>query len=766
MAAKLQEHLNAFKNFFCFFYNYAKRLRTSAASLYQQEQKPIVMLFTTTLNRMNIILYPKGKGLTNTQKMMVVTELANLGYRLSNPALLNEVDVSFLANFPTIQQLLLKKRGGDVPYVPLFNNFPNHKIEDELYLNKRFYGFLANIIQDEKDSVRLNNGVLVPRWLFDVDEFGADPITQTQSSELWERVAAVQKNKQEDDHVEWQSLELVAMGEGSTLLQNYLQQLLYAKASIPEYVQADVCMLLDYFGIDFMDTNKVVFKEIKAWLGKYCWERKNWEGFVHLHQTATDILRSLAAVTGSDVSLSQPIKFPSLSRPARRAILTVLENSAGTAENLWQYKGLWLALGRYLHPGAQAKKFPRTAQIFDQLRNGRLITFAGKTEQLLSEGALIPVLKHLAKRPGVFLRRLHEVLRHFPAHYTTILEYLKPYLVDLPLKNLLTLESYFEHINEAKYRSVINKKGKMIVLDNNSYQALSTKALEAVLAVIKESIQQQLANLESWKEEKVWIDPTLSNYTLPLQQRKHSEGILTLGRGSRVPVDLSKVLRLFVYWKQVAKRTDLDLSIALYNADFQLINQVSYTNLSAMGAVHSGDLQDGLLGAAEFIDIDLKKVSKATAYVSVQIYRYSGESFAEMTCHAGWMWREKVNANYKSFDVKTVANKLDLNGVGSYAIPFMVDIAQEQIIYTDLYVNGLNKHNAIETSVHSLEVTTAELAQFTHTRPTYLQLAQAHALARKAVIVEEVSEATITFGSNKEHTYNVLQTEQILSELI
>ena len=724
------------------------------------------MLFPTTLNRMNIVLYPKGKGLTSMQKMMVVTELANLGYRLSNPILLNEVDASFLANFSKIQQLLLKKRGGDVNYVPLFNNFPSQKVDDELYFTKRFYGFLANIFRHTQDTVRLNNGVLVPRWLFDVDEFGADPITQTQSSELWERVAEAQQDKQEDDHVEWQTLELVVDTAEETVLQQYLQQLLYAKASIPEYVQQEAYSLLDYLGIDFIDIDKVIFKEIKAWLGKYCWERKNWKGFVGLHQTATDVLRSLAAVTGSDVSLSQAIKFPSLPRPARRAILTVLENSAGTAENLWQYKGLWLALGRYLHPGAQAQKFPRTAQVFDQLRNGRLVTFAGKTEQLLSEGALMPVLKHLAKRPGTFLRRLHEVLRRFPSHYVTILEYLKPYLADLPLKNLLVLQSYFEHINEAQYRSVINKKGKMIVLDNNSYQALSTEVLEAVLAAIKNSIQEQLATLESWQEEKVWIDPSLSNYTLPLQQRKHSEGILTLGRGSRVPVDLSKVLRLFVYWKQVAKRTDLDLSIALYNSDFQLINQVSYTNLSAMGAVHSGDLQDGLLGAAEFIDIDLNKVSEATAYVSVQIYRYTGESFAEMTCHAGWMWREKVNADYKSFDVKTVANKLDLNGVGSYAIPFMVDIVQEQIIYTDLYVNGLRQHNAIETSVHSLKVTTAELAQFTHTRPTYWQLAQAHALARNATVVEDAAEATITFGTDTSHTYNVQQPEQILSELI
>ncbi len=724
------------------------------------------MLSTIALNRLNVLLYPKGNGLTPQQKMAFVTELAQLGYRLENPALLQEAAPEFLTKTVDYQALLKKKRGGQVDYVPLFNNFPTEIPKDEEYLIQRFYGFLANLNPDEKDSVRLANGVLVPRWLFDLDTFGADPITQTQSLELWERAAALQATKKEDSHTEWLPITLLEETEGHERLKTFLQQLLYAKASIPEYIQADLRTLLEHFGWTSFDHTKVVFKEVKAWLGRYSWEKKDWEGFVLLHKTATDVLRTLAALTGSEVSLNVPITFPRLPRPARRAILTVLERSAGTAENLLQYKGLWLALGRYLHPGAQAKQFPRTAQLFDQLRNGRLTTFEGTTEKLLKAGEIAPVLAHLTKRPGVFLRRLHELLRRFQNAYPIILKALAPLLEQVTLKNLLVLEAYFEHINGAHYRSVINKRGKMIVLDNNSYRALSTEVVAAVLQQLQRAIQQQLAKRESWANEKVWIAPHLVDYVLPLQQRKSSEGLLTLGRGSRLHVDLSKVLRLFVYWKQQQKRTDLDLSIALYNANFELINQVSYTNLSAMGAVHSGDLQDGALGAAEFIDINMSKVSEATAYISVQIYRYAGEPFTELTCQAGWMWREQVDANYKSFDLKTVANKLDLTGVGSYAIPFMVDVAAQQIIYTDLYVSALHQRNAIETSVHSLEIVTSELAQFTKQWPTFYQLAEAHAKARQARLVDTPEAATITFATTDDATYNILATEQVLGELI
>ena len=67
-------------------------------------------------------------------------------------------------------------------------------------------------------------------------------------------------------------------------------------------------------------------------------------------------------------------------------------------------------------------------------------------------------------------------------------------------------------------------------------------------------------------------------------------------------------------------------------------------------------------------------------YLAVEVNRFSGEEFAEMRCHAGWMIRQEVNASLKTFDIKTVANKLDLNGTGDYAVPLVVDLeARERL---------------------------------------------------------------------------------------
>ena len=152
-------------------------------------------------------------------------------------------------------------------------------------------------------------------------------------------------------------------------------------------------------------------------------------------------------------------------------------------------------------------------------------------------------------------------------------------------------------------------------------------------------------------------------------------------------------------------------------------------------------------------------------YLAVQVHKYSGEHFRDMDCHAGWMLRDTPSADLKTFDIKTVANKFDLNGVGGYAIPLMVDIETQEIISTDLYVSSVNFHNNVEGSINDVSVLCTQLANFTKTRPVIGYLAQAHAVARNAQLTEFKENASISFGL-QDCTYNALDVEQILTELI
>jgi stress response protein SCP2 len=720
---------------------------------------------TIALNRLNILGIAKGNGLSDTHQLTFLAELAKLGYRVTNPEMLQEVSSRFLMDYKHLLKTLAKKRGGDVQYVPLFKNFPDEVPNGADYLSKRIIGYIGNMFHLFPDAVELDNGIKVPKWLFNTKDFGADPITQMQSKELFDLAVKENAAKEGDAHVEWMDLRIVHEEALTEELKNYLARLVYAKSSIKEALHEDLFELLDFFGAEGLEGDLVVFKETKALLMQYFWKKGDFEAVSEFAKTATDVLRLFAAVTGSDVSLSERIKFPKLSRKARKVVLSILEKSPGLAEDLNKYKGLWLEIGRYLHPFEYSKKYPRTAKLFDALRNGKIETYNAKTESLLALAEVDALLKHLEMKPGVYARKLHEVLRSFPRELDKILASFEKNIAKVALKNLLVLKAYFSEINEAVYRTVVNKKGKMKVLPNNAFAALSEAQIDKVLICIEKAIKNTLAEKESWEEETVWVDSELMNYTLPLQQRKASDGILTVGKGSRIKTDFSKVLRLFIYWKETASRTDLDLSCIQFDENFNYLGHVSYTQLSDAGILHSGDIQSAPEGAAEFIDITMSQLKKKVRYLAVQVNKYSGENFRDMDCHAGWMLRDTASADRKTFDIKTVANKFDLNGVGGYAIPLMVDIETQEIISTDLYVSSVNFHNNVEGSVNDVSVLCAQLANFTKTRPVIGYLAHAHAVARNAQLTAFKENASISFGL-QDCTYNALDVEQILTELI
>lgn len=720
---------------------------------------------TIALNRLNILGIAKGDGLSKAHQVTFLAELAKLGYQVTNPEMLEHVSISFLMDYKHLLETLAKKRGGDVDYVPLFKKFPDEVPNDAEYFLKRIVGFIGNKLNLFTDAVELQNGTKVPKWLFNIYEFGADPITQMQSKELFDSTVKENKKKKGDDHVEWINLRIVHDDLLVDELKDYLTRLVYAKSSIKEELHEDLFRLLDFLGADELDADLVVFKETKSLLMKYFWTKGNVEAVTKLAKTATDILRLFAALTDSDVSLTEKIKFPKLSRKARRTVLAVLERSASLAEDLNKYKGLWLEIGRYLHPSEYAKQYPRTAAMFDLLRNGKIETYNSKVEHLLALKEVDALLQHLETKPGVYARKLHEVLRRFPNKVNEILASFERNIAKVALKNLLVLKAYFSSINEAEYRTIVNKKGKMKVLPNNAFAALSKIQVDKVVLCLDKAIKNALAERKTWKEETIWVDPELMNYTIPLQQRKASDGVVTVGKGSRIKVDFTKVLRLFIYWKQTAVRTDLDLSCIQFDEKFNYLGHVSYTQLSANGILHSGDIQSAPNGAAEFIDITMSKLKENVRYLAVQVYKYSGEHFRDMDCHAGWMLREKATADIKTFDIKTVANKFDLNGVGGYAIPLMVDIREQVIISTDLYVSGIQFHNNVEGSVNDVSLLCAQLAQFVHTRPVIGDLAYAHVAARDGLLTEFKENATITFGT-KDCTYNATDVEQILTELI
>ena len=126
-------------------------------------------------------------------------------------------------------------------------------------------------------------------------------------------------------------------------------------------------------------------------------------------------------------------------------------------------------------------------------------------------------------------------------------------------------------------------------------------------------------------------------------------------------------MRFFVYWKQRAQVTDYDLSVLLLDDEFLFAGQVSWTNLSVHGAVHSGDITEAPDGATEFIDLDLGQL--AARYVIPQVNVYSGEGFdAVEEVFFGFMERTPDQRG-RPFEPRTVRAKSDLFGGAACRCP-------------------------------------------------------------------------------------------------
>lgn len=726
------------------------------------------ILADVLLRRERILVVSDGP-VDRKKKLIFLSELAQLGYE---PVDTDKYTDTVLAKHSSIIGALKKLKAGHVEYVPLFSGFPD-KVPSEIeHFAKRFYGFVGNVLGLFTSGRTLDSGVVVPEWLFDLSEFGADPITQFQDLGLFTQGIENQKAREADSAKSLTKIRLVSEHEAWEIGQQYLNRVLSAKSSIKETLKEDIEKLLEIYGADAVDVGEISFKETKAYLSKYFWNKGDYKSACALVTNPTDFLRLFASLTDSDVSLAKKIKYPKLTKVQRKLVVETLNKFSNLTEDLNRHRGLWLAIGRGLHVGAYQRTAANVASAFDTLRNHKVITWNSIVESNLSNGSYMSILDMLKERPSEFARKLHLLLRMAEAESTSsekkqVLSAFDAVAAKVPLKTLVVLERYFATIDQLDNRTIVNKKGSIKILPKD-LAPLDVTTVSTVRTSIQNAIGKKIASEKgSWAGKKVWVDPRLSSFVVPLQQRKASEAFMTVGRGTRIKFDDTKVLRLFMWWKEKDTRTDLDLSVIQFDDNMTYKGHVSYTHLRDEGIVHSGDITSAPHGAAEFIDVSLDVLKKkGVRYIAPQIYRFCGNSFAEMDeVYAGWMCREKANRDYKSFDIKTVENAFNLNGNSAYCLPMIVDVQNNEIIFVDLYVGTKELHNRVENSLGSVSAIAREVVKMVETKPNIFDLARYNVLGRGATMAESSENADLTIGVS-DCDFNATKIEQILSELL
>lgn len=725
----------------------------------------------TLLRRRRLLLAPPGPA-DPARQAIFFAELHQMGYKVSNPGLYSDALLDF---YQPVMETLSRIRGGQVAHVPLYSGFPDNVPDEGDYLLRRLLGYVLQHSRWNVPGRELKTGFTVPEWLFDLELFGADPVSQFQDATLFMKAKWAQFRRRTEKPKPAIQLTLVTPEEAEEALATWAQHCLKSKTSYPEEYRKELAWVVRQRGTFGLTAQEMPFREHRAMVSGALWRSGRLEEVGAICQTPTDLLRMFAELTGSDQALVEPITFPRFTRAQRRCVLSILEEMMPpllVEDELHRYRRLWLAVERSLHSGEYAKLFPKIYLLFRRLQRRETRPRFRELEVSLTSGSGEAIRTALRRLPGgVSVRRFAHCLAAVESDQReAMLEALLPQVQKGQLKDQLMLRCVLERDGWADKALILTKRGATQVIPRDPDRLppeFRSRCLSSLDQTLNKTVQEKFGE-DSWAGKKVFIEPALARWVLPLALRSASDALTVLGRGTRIPLTPRSTVRLFVYWRQRFRRTDLDLSAVTFDQEGRCTGFVDWTQLKGKGLVHSGDLQSAPLGAAEFIDANVEQLRnfRSTRYLAALVFRYCGDNFGSMECFTGWMMRDKPDARYKTFDIGTVEQKISLAGSPSYSLPFLIDLKEMEAIWLDLSIYSVAQHAQVANSYQRLEQLVAAGMEMPRWRPTLNSLAQLHLNNRGAQQVPNREEADIVFALDSKADYSPQDWSKVLSELL
>ncbi|MDF1754204.1 MAG: hypothetical protein P1U89_15575 [Verrucomicrobiales bacterium] len=546
----------------------------------------------------------------------------------------------------------------------------------------------------------------------------------------------------------FEDTKFITLGLGSTpKFMAIFTDLLGSNASLNPFDHDIIRWFVKFFGEDLEGhlPERIPFKEQAASFVAACMENDVSLGD-RWGSTPTDVLRVATAISNGDISLAKNTRFKSPGRPVRKRFCEMLEKVIN-ADDIARHGEKWKRLFHSLHIGDYQRVAPRSYRIADQLRNGKIITFRSKVEQAIVKKDYAGAIDLLVTRPGELARRLDHLLRlGDESEGRDLIDRFSECLGAVDNRLLIQLLGHFRNREKGRSQRLVFPKGRVA----------KAKMLTGEVGAIPATLVERVVNrLESHLTERfsvrgslgnVWIDPRLKYCPVPLSQRSASPGLVSVARGTRLPLGEKSTLRLFVWWIGM----DIDLSAVFYSDSMEKLFHLSYTNLrlDSIGSCHSGDIVRAPKpdGAAEFVDIDIEKALGAGCrYVLMSVFDFSRLSFAQHEdCCAGWMTRDYPDAN-EVFDPKSVEQKIDIRTASYSAVPVVFDLRDRVAIWMDLDVNAASRRPSnVESNAASL-AQIVESTMMLENKPTLHDLFSLHAAGR-GTIVDTREEADSIFS--------------------
>lgn len=558
-----------------------------------------------------------------------------------------------------------------------------------------------------------------------------------------------------------------------------LRTLLARRTPLPPQDRADVKILLGRAPADLgWFPDDIPGRETKALvLGNLLLGRDTRATAVELLDThlttATDVLRLLAVRSGGEADLIEPPRMRSLPRALRRRLLAVLDGLPvpSLVEDVLRHPVTWKRAAEVLHPFEQHTRHPRAALAFAVLRatdtsvsglgeallrtaaahpdavrvDGPRIkaaTWGARVEQALHEKDVPAALGMLAQRPGELLRRLDHLLRlreldALPEDFAVVLRRVLPKAGPGPLLAALGRMRVRHLPNE---RRVFFPRGQVTQAHtvDDDRPPLAPEVTGEVCALLEAEAVRRLSAAP--RVELAVLDSALAGLAVPATERADTKALVSVPRGSTQPLPDGEVLRLFLHWTEPAKtRVDLDLSVALYDEEWNFVNLCDYTHLvyGDRWAVHSGDLTSAPAphGATEYVDLDLTSLGEVgVRYAVPVVFSFNNIPFERLLdAFAGFMTLPSAAEETRdaSYDPRTVRQRYDLVGDSRIHVPMLVDLRARTFLWTDLHLSGSDGYHNVDRHREDLGRVGRDLyGYFASGRTTLWDLAAWHAAAR------------------------------------
>lgn len=457
------------------------------------------------------------------------------------------------------------------------------------------------------------------------------------------------------------------------------------------------------------------------------------------------------------------LKYPGIAvatmpRKIRRQVLKALAlfDDPTNLNLLVRRKPLWQKVMRSIRPYSISGHDQVKFQLDIIHDNITYRSFNSQVETAVADGETQRALELLETNPGMLIRRAQHLMRlsHTdPAAMARLCDAITEIGAQSRLSTLI-----------SAYNALRNRNAELVVI---RILGVGPKLLRRIPdGVTAETVAQVKTALELAIRNRLTTTtppcgPVACGCPDPVElvRRDVSDTIRPLARGERIPLDVAAddcSIRLFMHWFGF----DVDLGVIFADATLtQQLAYVDYTNLADNRlrhvVTHSGDIVYAPKpnGAAEFINIRLRseagRAGAATVFDTIPGVRYaipvlisySGLPFRLIDNYTGVMTRRGLMSG-EVFEPRTVETAMRLVNDGTSAIPFVIDLKNEELIWLDTSL-GVKRGRFHTGGTGAVDMVRAELESL-RTRMTVGELLALWAAAHGASTTGETDTRSAT----------------------